>query len=209
MYYCRKGFSAVNVLVVCNSDCKFTNCRVGYSGRAHDSTVLMSSALWRSIQGDSLGQSLNDISVDIQGVTVPGALIADSAYKCLPHLLPAFKNSEATSSAQRSHFNKQHAKTRNPVERAIGRLKARFRKLLHGLEVKIDNCWAIIMACIVLHNICEDRGLQVEEDDDDLADLLAQYEEDFVPLPIPSVPIVHTLSVGQGIRNALVLHVNS
>ena len=79
MYYCRKGFSAVNVLVVCNSDCKFTNCRVGYSGRAHDSTVLMSSTLWRSIQGDSLGQSLNDISVDIQGVTVPGALIADSA----------------------------------------------------------------------------------------------------------------------------------
>ncbi len=39
------------------------------------------------------------------------------------------------------------------------------------------------MLCIVPHNICEDRGLQVEEDDD-LADLLAQYEEDFVPLPL-------------------------
>ena len=58
------------------------------------------------------------------------------------------------------------------------------------------------MACIVLHNLCEDRGLQVEEDDDDLADLFAQYEEDFIPLPLPSVPIVPTQSVGQGIRNA-------
>ncbi len=208
MYYCRKGFPSVNVMVVSSSRLEFLNCAVGYSGRAHDSTVFMGSELWRSIQDPaptSLGQCLKDMAVDVAQVSIPGTFIADSAYRNVPHLLPAFKTVQANTQSKIA-FNRAHAKTRNPVERAIGRLKARFRKLLHGLELKIENCWDVILACILLHNICEERGLEVVDNDADLANLLAEYAADF-PAAIVAGPMVgpNNSSVeGAAIRNALV-----
>ena len=45
----------------------------------------------------------------------------------------------------------------------FGRLKARWQCLMKRLEVKPDNVAMIIMACCVLHNVCEIHG---EEFDD-------------------------------------------
>ena len=44
------------------------------------------------------------------------------------------------------------------TEGAYGKLKGRWRVLYHKCESRVDNVKAIILACIVLHNICIDRG---------------------------------------------------
>ena len=44
------------------------------------------------------------------------------------------------------------------TEDAYGKLKERWRVLYHKCESRVDNVKTIVLACIVLHNICIDRG---------------------------------------------------
>lgn len=59
------------------------------------------------------------------------------------------------------YYNKMHATARNTVERAIGRLKGRFRCLLvhRVLHYHPDKVAKVVIACCVLHNICNRAGL--------------------------------------------------
>ena len=43
-------------------------------------------------------------------------------------------------------------------ENAFGRLKARWRKLLKQNDMSISNVPNVIMACCILHNVCEVHG---------------------------------------------------
>lgn len=56
-------------------------------------------------------------------------------------------------------FNNFHSKARNIVECTFGQMKTRWRSIfLKPLELRIDNCVKVIVACCVLHNICIDEG---------------------------------------------------
>ncbi len=76
-------------------------------------------------------------------------------------------------------YNLSHARTRGIVERLFGVWKGRFPCLSLGLRNKVDNCFAIIVAVAVLHNIAimyqeealeEDERVGMEEDVQDVYD---------------------------------------
>lgn len=69
-----------------------------------------------------------------------------------------------------------HVHTRVCVELCIGLLKARWRCLLRHrvLHYEPTKCAKIINACAVLHNLCLNDGIVIEDDDDDDAYVLIQ-----------------------------------
>ena len=52
-------------------------------------------------------------------------------------------------------FNKALSSARVTFERAFGILKAQWRCLLNNLDCQIENVSTVIIACCVLHNICQ------------------------------------------------------
>lgn len=83
----------------------------------------------------------------------------DSGYAQHAYLMVPVPNIEQGTPAV--HYNKLHATARNTVERTIGRLKGRFRCLLvhRVLHYHPDMVAKIVVACCVLHNICNRAGL--------------------------------------------------
>lgn len=75
-----------------------------------------------------------------------------------------------------NRFNKAHARARNVIERCNGVLKSRFR-CLHQLNFAPTVASKITNACAVLHNLCiqfsvplEDDQYHSDDDDDDQID---------------------------------------
>ena len=69
-------------------------------------------------------------------------------------MMTPYVHDEVGSRSQRK-YNKVHAKTRNPVERAFGALKGRFPILKTELAMENEaEDGVIIAACFVLHNWC-------------------------------------------------------
>lgn len=79
--------------------------------------------------------------------------LGDSGYALEPWLLVPYPD---TPSDLESHYNKQHSRARNAIERCNGVLKARFRCILKErvLHYQPSQASKIINACAVLHNWC-------------------------------------------------------
>ena len=82
------------------------------------------------------------------------------------------------------NYNGKHARTRQPIERAFGLLKGRWRRLKYVEMENVQEVPSVVSAACVLHNFCliADEGaiedfFDVDSDDDD-------DECDF-PFPIP------------------------
>ena len=59
---------------------------------------------------------------------------------------------------KQKHFNFRLFRVRIVVENAIGRLKARWRRLLNQNDMQVDKVPNVITACCILHSICEIHG---------------------------------------------------
>ncbi|KAF9416012.1 hypothetical protein HW555_006535 [Spodoptera exigua] len=59
-------------------------------------------------------------------------------------------------------YNKSHILTRNTIERCFGVWKQRFRCLLHGFSVSLENAKLYIVALAVLHNFATKMGEKLE-----------------------------------------------
>jgi hypothetical protein len=164
-YINRKKFTSVVVQATCDYMGRFIDVYVGKPGRTHDSRAFKESYLYASISGlpdapdSQLGRDMWQWGVTVGGTHVPYCLVADSAYACEPSILPAFKDTVAQANRDRVAFNTQHSRTRSVIESGFGRLKTRWRLLLRQNElVNLDNMNTVILACFILHNICEAAG---------------------------------------------------
>ncbi|VDI29776.1 Hypothetical predicted protein [Mytilus galloprovincialis] len=132
-YICRKGFPAINVQAIANSDLRFSNIVVRWPGSTHDSFMLTNS----SVPGymDQIPNSW---------------LLGDSGYPLKKWLITPLLHTP----------NDQE--TRNVIERSFGVLKSRFR-CLHKtgghLPYKPPKSVKIISSCFKLHNKCIDDGV--------------------------------------------------
>ncbi|KAM5180720.1 uncharacterized protein ACMZJ9_001254 [Mantella aurantiaca] len=82
------------------------------------------------------------------------AHVGDAGFPQLPWLMAPIRSPRDTSEQS---YNKALQKTRGVVERTIGLLKSRFLCLARPggeLLYSPQKCSKIIMACIVLHNLC-------------------------------------------------------
>ena len=150
-YYNRKGWYSMLVQAVVDHNYLFRDLCVGWPGSVHDARVLANSTLFRKVTSGDLLQGDKE---DIQGQELGLYLIGDSAYPLSPWLIKPFAFSSTLTTRQKT-FNYRLSRARVVVEIAFGRLKARWRRLSKQIDMHIDNVPHIIVACCVLHNMCE------------------------------------------------------
>jgi DDE superfamily endonuclease len=141
-FYCRKGFPALNVQSVVDSDGRFLSIDVG-PGSWSDKKI------WRFSR---LGRTAKRL------LPYGTHLIGDAGYSLLPWLLTPYVATDATSddnfSKLQRQFNFWHSSTRMVVECAFGRLKGRFRTLNVVLsEQTITKAAKVVAVCMTMHNI--------------------------------------------------------
>lgn len=137
IYVCRKGFHAINTLLICNAHLLILYCNAKYPGSTHDSFIYRSSNIWAAFDNNEIPR---------------GLLLGDSGFRLEPRLMTPYLN--AAGDAQEL-FNRAHRRTRCVIERCNGVLKSRFRCLdISGgtIRLKPNKAGKVILACCVLHN---------------------------------------------------------
>ncbi|XP_015263418.1 PREDICTED: putative nuclease HARBI1 [Gekko japonicus] len=174
IYKNRKGGHSILLQGAVDHRGRFIDAEIGKSGRNHDSSVFRSSKLCRAMDGGVFVPGNPTITVN--GVTIPPLMLADGGYPIRGWLMTPFRSPTAH---MEKVFNKRHAKARVVVERAFGRLKSRWSCLTKRLRVKEEDFTPITAACVVLHNICEEKG--------HLAESLGAGDIPLLPVPPPDV----------------------
>lgn len=81
-------------------------------------------------------------------------LIGDPAYPLRNWLMKGFTNHRALTQQERN-FNFRLSSARMVVENSFGRLKGRWKCLAKRLDIATASVSDVVLACCVLHNICE------------------------------------------------------
>lgn len=155
--YCnRKGWHSIVLQAVVDHNFCFTDVYVGWPGRTHDARVLANSPIYQMAEAHDGYLFPREKSTVVDGVEVPIHLIGDAAYPLKKWLMKGFLNHQILTPDQ-SHFNFCLSSARMVVENSFGRLKGRWRCLLKRNDVDINIMSDIVVACCILHNICELR----------------------------------------------------
>lgn len=100
-------------------------------------------------------------------------------------------------------FNNMLRSARNQIERAFGRLKARWGFLSRKVDQKFESIPTVVYSCFVLHNYCEqnkDSGL--DEDEVQFQTKRHVEEENKVP-NVPDQVYSHNNAEGELVRSIL------
>nr|XP_050038107.2 putative nuclease HARBI1 isoform X2 [Dermacentor andersoni] len=152
----RKGFYALNTMIVCDAHMRIVDIDPRFPGSCHDSYV------WR--HSPLLGRLTRNLR---RGEWVLG----DSGYPLEPWLLTPVPGHPGIDTPE-GRYNQAHASMRNVVERGIGVLKARFRCLqrYRTLLYEPKDAATIVAACAALHNIALKAGEPELQDRDEEAE---------------------------------------
>lgn len=149
----RKGFHSLNAQIICDADLRILSVNANWPGSSHDSFVWRNSQIKRHL-----------LDQHNRGELRGSWLIGDSGYPLQPILITPVSNPPPNS--PQSNFNKAHIQARNTVERCIGVLKTRFRCLLRERTLRYEPRFigSIMNACCVLHNLCIEYGVELDEE---------------------------------------------
>lgn len=148
-YLCRKGYPSIVLQAVVDGYYKFRDVYANTPGAAHDSTVLNRSPL-----AEMLNRNMPSNNRIINNNTVPLHLLGDPAYPMSDKIVKGYIGTNITP--EEDNYNVYHSSARMCVEIAFGKLKSRWRILQKRMDVETQNSPMIVLACCILHNICED-----------------------------------------------------
>ncbi|KAF2305760.1 hypothetical protein GH714_008065 [Hevea brasiliensis] len=150
LYKCRYGFPSVLLQVVADHKKVFWDVCVKASGATDDATHFRDSLLYnRLVSGDVVW----DKAINIRGHHVRPYIVGDWCYPLLSFLMTPFSPNGSGTPAQ-NLFDGMLMKGRSVVVEAIGLLKGRW-KILQDLNVGLNHAPQTIVACCVLHNLCQ------------------------------------------------------
>ena len=152
-YYNFKNFYSVIMMGMVDSNYRFIWGTCGFPGNSHDAIIFQSTKLWADIRESEL---LPHIAKDIGGVTVPPLVLGDSAFPFQTWMMKSYGNAVLTP--KQRYFNYRLSRARMVTEGCYGQLKGRWRVTLRKNESSKDEVKTTTLACMVLHNICIDRG---------------------------------------------------
>ncbi|XP_070548887.1 putative nuclease HARBI1 [Ptychodera flava] len=169
-YVNRKGYPSMQLQVIVDDNLLITNAYTGWPGCTHDARVLRNSSLSTRMETNEM-------------MMAPGTyIIGDSAYPLRDWLITPFRDNGFLTIQQR-RFNRAISSCRQSVERSIGHLKGRVRRLrelpMHDPEYV---CETVIAGCII-HNLC----IIHQDDVENYIDLDPQYIDD--PNQYPNIHI--------------------
>ena len=72
--------------------------------------------------------------------------------------------SNSSSTVQEQYFGLTLCKSCMAIECSFGRLKARFGALKRAMDINMDELPAVIYACFVFHNYCEQKNEKIGEE---------------------------------------------
>jgi hypothetical protein len=125
----------------------------GFPGNSHDSIIFQSTSLWSNIKD---GNVIPSYSQNEQGVYIPPLLLADSAFPMETWIMKPYSNAVLTKDQR--YFNYRLSRARMVVECAYGQLKGRWRLLLRKSEGNLYEVKMATLACMILHNVCLEKG---------------------------------------------------
>ena len=100
---------------------------------------------------------LNTNRINILGTDIFPYIVGESAYPLCTWLIKPFPHSGTMRSNQRS-FNYQVSRARIVTENAFGHLKAWWKRLSKQNDMEVTRVPQVILACCILHNVCEVHG---------------------------------------------------
>lgn len=150
LYKCRYGFPSILLQVVADHKKVFWDVCVKAPGATDDATHFRDSLLYnRLVSGDVVWDKV----INIRGHHVRPYIVGDWCYPLLSFLMTPFSPNGAGTPAQ-NLFDGMLMKGRSVVVEAIGLLKGRW-KILQDLNVGLNHAPQTIVACCVLHNLCQ------------------------------------------------------
>lgn len=152
-YFNFKGFYSVVLMALVDAEYRFIWVSVGAPGNTHDSTLLQSTDLWKRIME---GEVIPNIAQNLGNVEVPPLILGDGAFPMRTFIVKP--HGDAILSDKKRYFNFRHSRARLVTEGAFGRLKSRFRVLFRKCESQKETVKVYSLACVVLHNLCIERG---------------------------------------------------
>ncbi|XP_038050624.1 protein ANTAGONIST OF LIKE HETEROCHROMATIN PROTEIN 1-like [Patiria miniata] len=152
-YHNFKNFYSIVLMGLVDAKYRFIWASCGFPGNSHDSIILQSTDLWEKLQE---GQVIPPYAKTVDGVDVFPIILGDSAFPFKPWLMKPY--TDAVLTPKQRYFNYRLSRARMTTEGAYGRLKGRWRVLQRKCESIPENVRSATLACIVLHNICIDRG---------------------------------------------------
>lgn len=149
-YRSRHGFPSVLLQVVADHKKIFWDVCVKAPGGVDDATHFRDSLLYnRLISGDVVWDKV----INLRGHHVRPYIVGDWCYPLLSFLLTPLSYNERVTQTQ-NLFDSALMKGRSVVVDAIGLLKGRWR-ILQDLNVGLNHGPQTIVACCVLHNLCQ------------------------------------------------------
>ena len=150
MYKCRYGYSSVLLQVVADHKKVFWDVCVKAPGGSDDASHLRGSVLYnRLVSGDVVWDKV----INVRGHHVRPYIVGDWCYPLLSFLMTPFSPNGSGTPAQ-NLFDGMLMKGRSVVVDAIALLKGRW-EILQDLNVGLDHAPQTIVACCVLHNLCQ------------------------------------------------------
>ena len=154
-FFNRKQQYSIACQGVCDGKLKFLSMSAGYPGSVHDSRMLRNSWLFAAANN---GEILNTPVFPLnRNLAINPYLVGDAAYPLSKWLMKPFPYSRNLS-AQQEAFNLTLSQARVSIERAFGVLKGRWRILLDKVCLEPSLVADVVVACTVLHNMCQDRN---------------------------------------------------
>ena len=134
-------------------DYQFLWASAGFPGIVNDACSFQACKLYQDINN---GEKLPEIYKTIKGIQGPPLILGDSAFPHYTWLQKPFTCANPTD--KQSYFNFRLSRARMVTECAFGQLKGRWRVLYRKCEASQESLKINILACIVLHNICIEKG---------------------------------------------------
>ena len=172
-YFSRKQCDAINTQAVIGANLKILDLATGFPGSIHDARVLRKTSIyWKAENNEILSHPLRQIN----DVNVRPLILGDGAYPLFPWLIKPYPQGPALTGVEKG-FNRKVSSAQVVAERAFGILKARWHCLSKRIDTEITNVTDQIIACSVLHNICQGNGQEYIDMDGVLAEILRNERE--------------------------------
>ncbi|GAV61360.1 DDE_4 domain-containing protein [Cephalotus follicularis] len=150
LYKCKYGYDSVLLQVVADHKKMFWDVCIKAPGGADDASHFRDSLLYNRLTS---GDIVWDKVINVRGHHVRPYLLGDWCYPLLSFLMTPFSPDGLGTPAQ-NLFDGMLMKGRSVVVEALGLLKGRW-KILEDLNVGISHAPQTIVACCVLHNLCQ------------------------------------------------------